>query len=70
MNNRLQELRTQMGVTQKAVAHKIGCTPKTYSRYERMEREPDIEMLKELSKFFDKSIDYIVCNDRGGNQLW
>lgn len=71
---RLKELRTQKGVTQKAVADAIVCSVNNYARYERGEREPDIETLKRLSKYFVSSIDYITCNDqfkyRSRLKLW
>ena len=60
---RLKELRIQKGVTQHDVAIFLGCQECNYARYERGEREPDIQILKLLSKYFGKSIDYIVCND-------
>lgn len=60
---RLKELRVKKGVTQQAVAEAIGCTANNYSRYEREEREPDNATLKRLSKYFEVSIDYILCND-------
>ena len=60
---RLKELRTQKGVTQKEVANAIGCSVNNYARYERGEREPDIETLKRLSKYFEATIDYIIDND-------
>ena len=60
---RLYELRKKRGLTQQAVADAIVCSVNNYSRYERGVREPDIETLKRLSKYFDESIDYIVGND-------
>ncbi len=60
---RLKELRKKKGVTQKEVAEAVHCTDKAYSRYERGERQPSIEMLKDLSSYFNESIDYIVNND-------
>lgn len=60
---RLKELRKKKGVTQQTVAYAIGQSANTYSRYERREREPDNNTLKLLSKYFDVSIDYILCND-------
>jgi transcriptional regulator with XRE-family HTH domain len=60
---RLKELRMQRGVTQQEVASVIGCSKNNYARYERGERTPDIEMFKALSFYFQKSIDYLVCND-------
>ena len=60
---RLKELRLDKKVTQQKVANAIGCSAGNYARYERGEREPDIFMLKQLSKFFGVSIDHILCND-------
>lgn len=60
---RLKELRIALGTTQKDVADSIGCTATVYSRYEREEREPDIEMLCRLANYFKVSIDYLVEND-------
>ena len=60
---RLKELRQKKGVTQKDVAMAIGCSTNNYARYEREEREPDNYTLKQLSKYFRVSIDYILCND-------
>ena len=60
---RLKELRMSKGLTQQDVANAIGCSANNYSRYEREEREPDNATLKRLSKFFGKSIDYILCNE-------
>ena len=60
---RLKELCLNKGVTQQEVATAIGCSANNYARYEREEREPDNYTLKLLSKYFDVSIDYILCND-------
>ena len=60
---RLKELRIASGTTQKDVADSIGCTAMVYSRYEREEREPDIEMLCRLANYFQVSIDYLVENN-------
>ena len=45
------------------MARAIGCSANNYARYERGEREPDCVTLKQLSKFFGVSIDYILYND-------
>lgn len=58
----LKKLRIQMGLSQKAVADGVGCSPTVYSRYETGERQPSIEMLISLSKFFNISVDYIIGN--------
>ena len=57
---RLKELRAEKGATQKEVAEFIGCSPLVYSRYEREEREPDIDTLCRLANYFEVSIDYLV----------
>ncbi len=57
---RLKELRTSKGLTQREVAIYVGCSATVYSRYEREEREPDIDMLCRLADCFDVSIDYLV----------
>ena len=64
---RLKELRVEKGATQKEVAEVICCSPLVYSRYERGEREPDIDTLCRLADFFGVTVDYIVCrtNKRG-----
>lgn len=60
---RLKELRIASGTTQKDVAESIGCTATVYSRYEREEREPDIQTLCKLANHFQVSIDYLVENN-------
>ena len=58
---RLKELRLEKGMTQKAVAEVIGCSASTYPKYEREEREPDIDALCKLADYFNVTVDYIVC---------
>lgn len=60
---RLKELRIASGTTQKDVAESIGRTATVYSRYEREEREPDIQTLCKLANHFQVSIDYLVENN-------
>lgn len=49
---RLKELRIASRTTQKDVAESIGCTATVYSRYEREEREPDIQHYADLQTTF------------------
>lgn len=58
----LKELRTRLGLSQGDVAAKLGCSANVYSRYERNERQPSIDVLIGLSKIFDVSVDYIIGN--------
>lgn len=66
----LKELRTKRGYSQKAVADGIGCSPTVYSRYENGERQPSIDMLIILSKFFGVSVDCIIGNSENLYGSW
>ena len=61
---RLKELRVEKEATQKEVAEFIGCSPLVYSRYEREEREPDIDALCRLADYFGVTIDYLVGREK------
>ncbi len=58
----LKEIRTKRGMSQSAVAEKLGCSANVYARYERGERQPSIEVLISLSKIFGVSVDFIIGN--------
>lgn len=58
----LYKLRKSKGITQKEAAELLDCSVLAYSRYERGVRNPSIDMLKKMSKFFEVSIDYLVGN--------
>jgi transcriptional regulator with XRE-family HTH domain len=60
MKEKLKLLRNQMGVSQKDVAKAIGITPSAYSNYEQGTREPSIQILINLCKYFDVSADYLI----------
>lgn len=60
MNERLKLLRNQKGVSQKIVAEKIGVTLSAYSNYEQGIREPNIEIIIALCKYYDVSADYLL----------
>jgi len=62
----LKQIRIKKGLTQQQVADGINCSTNVYSRYERGEREPSIEILIKLSEFLDMPIDYIVGNKDTG----
>lgn len=60
---RLKEIRTKNGLTQRQVADYIGCAPSVYSRYETGDREPSIDILIQLSRYLNVTIDYMVGNE-------
>ncbi|MGF7141688.1 transcriptional regulator with XRE-family HTH domain [Anaerotaenia torta] len=57
-------LRHGEGMTQEALAQKIGVTNKTISRWETGNYMPDIEMLQLLSEIFHVSINELLCGER------
>ena len=62
MNNLklLKELRQEKGDTQSDIAKALNISQKAYSYYERGEREPSIEMLIQISNYFNVTIDYLL----------
>lgn len=66
--NRIKELRKAHHYTLEKLANKIGVAPNTLNQYELERREAPYDILKELSRIFDTSIDYLIGNDEQ-NQL-
>lgn len=60
MNKKLKKLREQKGISQKDVALAIGLTTSAYSNYEQGTREPSIEIIVKLCKFFNVTADYLL----------
>lgn len=52
--------RLSVHMTQSDVAEKIGCSKNAYSRYERGEREPNIDTLCRIADIFRISLDELV----------
>lgn len=59
MNN-LKSLRIAKGLSQQALARKLGCSQQSIHKYENHITEPDFHMLKTMADFFDVSIDYLI----------
>ena len=57
---KLKELRLSFNMKQAEVAKKIGCSPVVYSRYEREERQPDINILWKIADIYQVTLDEIV----------
>lgn len=58
--NRLKELRKRNNLTQQDMANLLFTTQQNYSRYEKGQIEPDYKTLKQLSNYFQVSIEYIL----------
>ena len=57
---RLRELREEKGLSQIQLAKVICVNQRTISNYELGIREPDIQTIKKLCKFFDVTSDYLL----------
>lgn len=58
--NRLRMLRDEYQITQSGLAEIINTNYQTISDYERGKYYPQIDVLKELAKYFNTSIDYLL----------
>lgn len=56
----LKKIREEKGYSQVKVAMDLAVTQEAISLYESGKRSPDIDMLLSMSKYFDKSIDYLI----------
>ena len=57
---RLKELREEKGFNMSEMAKELGLAYTTYIGYEKGEREPNSERLKELANHFGVTVDYLV----------
>ncbi|MGV4321287.1 helix-turn-helix domain-containing protein [Bacillus mojavensis] len=64
-SNRLKELRKSKGdkISQGDVASAIGISQSAYASYEQGNREPNIERLIMISKYFGVSLDFLIRGD-------
>lgn len=60
LGQKLKELRSQKGLTQKELADKLHVSFQTVSKWENGENEPDIATLKELASLFNCSVDNLI----------
>lgn len=56
----LKMLRKSQKLSQKALGDKISLSGNTIGQYENNEREPGVETLKKLARYFNVTIDYLV----------
>lgn len=57
--NRLKELRTSLGKTQKEFSKIVGCTAATLSAYENGSKSPSLEIVRNIAQKTDVSIDWL-----------
>lgn len=58
LHYKLKELRRNRKITQQEIADRFGVTRGTVSNWELGRREPDIQTLEELARFYGVSLDY------------
>ena len=56
----IKKIREQKGLLQKDVAAIAGLHPANYNKTEKGEREPSIEALDKISRFFGMTVDEII----------
>jgi len=56
----LKEIRKSKGLTQLRVAIDLNISREALSYYETGKRNPDLEMLVAMSKYFNVSVDYLI----------
>lgn len=59
-NERLKELRQEVGLTQTGLASEIGATQRQVSFWEKGQIEPNIFWLSSLADFFNVPVDYLI----------
>lgn len=57
---RLLELRTERGLSQRAMAKILNISQGTYNNWENSNTQPSIEQLIDLARFFGVSVDYLI----------
>ena len=62
-NEKLQQLRKNKGITQQELAEKLYVSRTAVSKWESGRGYPNIESLKEISKVFSVSIDFLLSGD-------
>ena len=62
MDNRIEELRKEIGLTQGALAKRLNISQSAVARWEKGISEPSIGMLMQLSVILKAPIDYMVFN--------
>lgn len=69
LHQKLKELRKYKKLTQEDAAKRLGIARTTYSGYERGTSEPDLDGLKNISKLYDVSVEYLLGTGQKTNKV-
>ncbi len=65
----LQDLRREKGITQEELAEKVGVARRTVSRWETGSNMPDLDILVELSDYYDVDLREILNGERKSEHM-
>lgn len=68
LSNRIKELRKQLGMTQKELAHKLSVSQQAVGGWETGRTEPNTETISKLAALFNVTSDYLIGKD--GTPKW
>ncbi len=57
---KLKELRESLGLSQRALAVKLGISQSTVGMWESGQREPNFKTIEDIANFFDVTTDYLL----------
>lgn len=60
VGDKIKQLRKAQRITQQELAEKLGITPSAVGMYEQNRREPNYDVLQQLSNIFSVSFDYLL----------
>lgn len=58
---KLKALRVEMGLSQRQLGEELGVVNQTISFWESGSREPDLDTLLKIAKFFAVTVDELLC---------
>ena len=60
LQSRIALLRRRIGINQQQLAEKLHISPSTVGMYEQGRRTPNVDILVQMSRIFNVSLDYLI----------
>lgn len=67
LGNRLRQVREEKNLQQKQAAYDLNISPQVMAHYEKGIREPDINTLNRIARYYDCTVDYLTGNSESKN---